>query len=501
VKGNLNEMLDSIRMSLSLFAPELMLAAAILVMVLTGLFRKKNETVFHSLALIAFFLPLLLLLLQWQDHATPVRLFSNMLQRDSFAASLKILFNISGILTVLMTWRTPYVHISQPEGRPHLTEYYALIITIVLGAHLLVMSTNFIMTFLALELVSISSYALTAFSFDKRSAEGSLKYFLFGSVASAIMLYGFSLLYGITGTLDFSSPEFVHRLAQHTSPLLLIAGSMAVAGFLYKVAAAPLHPWAPDVYEAAPMPVIAFFSVVPKLAGVGILAKFIVIINLFGQSSYDWQFIISIVAMLTLTVGNFSALWQKTPKRLMAYSSIAQSGFLLVGIAAFLPQGIQFMVFYACVYLLMNFLIFIYLQYFDFQGVTTIAGFSGAGKLFLWPSVFMLTGFVSLTGLPPTAGFTGKLFIFSALWEAYQLSGKQILLWLMIFGLLNTVVSLFYYLRIPYYSLIKSGDSQIKANNLTFENLLGFILVLLILILFFSPGLLMGWINKINFVP
>jgi NADH-quinone oxidoreductase subunit N len=184
----------------------------------------------------------------------------------------------------------------------------------------------------------------------------------------------------------------------------------------------------------------------------------------------------------------------------MAYSSIAQAGFLLIGVVAFLPQGIHFMLFYATVYVVMNFLVFIYLQYFEKNGFVTIAEFEGIGKTFLWPCVFLLIGFVSLTGLPPTGGFTAKLFIFSSLWDAYQLSGKNILLWLLIFGLLNTVVSLFYYLRIPYYAFIKNRSINITTNILAFENLFGFVLVLLILLFFFSPGLLMGWINKITFV-
>jgi NADH-quinone oxidoreductase subunit N len=198
-------------------------------------------------------------------------------------------------------------------------------------------------------------------------------------------------------------------------------------------------------------------------------------------------------------VGNFAALNQKYPKRMMGYSSIAQSGFLLVGVAAFLPQGTHMMLFYASIYLLANFAVFIFLQHYESKGIHTIAGFSSAGKSVM-PGVVLLIAFISLTGLPPTAGFTGKLFIFTSLWEAYAQSGKSILLILLVFGLLNTVVSLFYYLRIPYFTLIKAEDSIVKGNNLTFLNLLGLILVVVILILFFLPGILMGWINKINFV-
>ena len=314
------------------------------------------------------------------------------------------------------------------------------------------------------------------------------------------MLYGFSFLYGFTGTLDFSSVAFANELVANQSMLLFIASLMALAGFFYKIAAAPLHLWSPDVYEAAPFPIIAFFSVVPKLAGIAILTRFTLALNAFGQTSHDWQFVLSIVAILSLTVGNFSALGQKNPKRLMAYSSIAQSGFLMVGIISLIPHGIHYMLFYASVYMLANFLVFNYLQYFDSVGMDTLPSFSGAGKKLAWPMVLTLVGLISLTGLPPTSGFTAKLFVFSSLWESYQLTGKSILLWLLVFGLLNTVVSLFYYLSIPYYAFIKGGEKHIKTNNLTFENLFGLLLVVAILLLFFNPELLMGWINKINFV-
>ncbi len=222
-------------------------------------------------------------------------------------------------------------------------------------------------------------------------------------------------------------------------------------------------PWAPDVYEAAPIPVIAFFSVVPKLAGIGILAGLCWPLTPVANLQFDWQGVLSIVASaITLTIGNFSALAQKIRKRLMAYSSIAQSGFLLVGVVAFLPQGTQFMLFYASVYMVMNYLVFLYVQYFEDLGFNTIPSFAGAGRTIVWPSLFVLVGFVALTGLPPTAGFTAKLLFSSSLWEAYQVSNKAILLVLLVFGLLNTVVALFYYLRIPYYAFIKNGRNEHK---------------------------------------
>jgi NADH-quinone oxidoreductase subunit N len=470
--------------------PEVLLMVAALILIVGALVKSLPSLLFHGFTLFIFSASFILVLFSWPDE--PVNLFAGMLRTDGFSAYLKLLIDLSGIFTALMTWRNTKIR--------HLPEYYALIITVGLGAHLLVMSTNLVMVFISLELISISSYVLTAFSFSPVGAEGSQKYFLFGSVASAVMLYGLTFLYGLSGTFDFTSEHFAKGLLDNQSVLFVVAGSMALAGFLYKMAAAPLHPWAPDVYEAAPMPVVAFFSVVPKLAGVGIFVRFILALNLYGQSTVNWQYIVCIVAMLSLTVGNFSALWQKRPKRLMAYSSIAQSGFLLVGIAAFIPSGIGFMLFYATIYMLITFLVFIYLQYFESVEIRTIESFAGIGKSFIWPSLGLLVGFVALTGLPPTAGFTAKLLVFSSVWESYQLSKQPVLLWLLVFGLLNTVIALFYYLRIPFYAFIKSTGIPLEKGNQTFENVFGGCLVILVILLFFNPDLLMGWINKINFV-
>ena len=184
----------------------------------------------------------------------------------------------------------------------------------------------------------------------------------------------------------------------------------------------------------------------------------------------------------------------------MAYSSIAHSGFLLVGVAAFIPQGLHFMLFYAAIYLLMNFAVFTFLQYFEMHGMSLMSDFSGKAKAFVWPAIGITVGLVALTGLPPTAGFTSKLFIFSGLWEAYEETHKTLLIWLLVFGLMNTVISLFFYLRIPYFAFIRAGEPVSKQKTMVFENLLGLILVVLIVVIFFMPGLLMGLINRINFV-
>jgi len=488
--------LESITNSISYVIPEIILSIGILLLIFIGLFvRSKRTNIIPRTTLLLLIASIVYTVLHWPSYVSPILLFEGIIRTDDFSAFFKILFDIAGVLTVLMSMKSDEVNNNRFNS-----EYFTLVISAVLGAHLLSMSVHFIMVFLSLELLSISSYVLAGFSLSKKGAEGSLKYFLFGSVASAIMLYGFSILFGLTGTLDFSSGDFVDRLLNNQSPLILVAGLMSLAGFLYKIAAAPMHPWAPDVYEAAPMPVVAFLSVVPKLAGIAMLAKFSLAVNLFGQSNFDWQIILSVIAILSITIGNFSALWQNNPKRMMAYSSIAQTGFLLIGVVCFSIQGIQFMLFYAGIYLVTNFAVFICLQIFEKHGITSIQSFSGWGKSQVMVSVLLLVGFVALAGIPPTAGFTAKLFIFTSLWSAYEQTGKDILIWLLVFGLLNTVVSLFYYLKIPYYSFLKTRDTIQSVKKTPVENYLALILVVLVLFLFIRPDLLMGWLNKINFV-
>jgi NADH-quinone oxidoreductase subunit N len=486
---SLNEQLTGITESFAFVLPELILAGGLLLVLVAGLFNNQRNITLNLLTIITAAGSLACILSEGlqTDHT----LFNGMLKRDGFGGFLMLLVDVSLIFTCLMSWRVE---------KKNLSEYYFLVLAVGLGCHLLLMSTNFIMVFLSLELISISSYVLAGYSFSRTGGEASLKYFLFGSVASAVMLYGFSILYGVTGTLDFTAAVFFERLLENSSPMVLIGGLMGLAGFLFKMGAAPMHPWAPDVYEAAPMPVIAYLSVAPKLAAVGVLTKFLLALHVYGQGEYDWQIIIAAITILTITIGNFSALWQKNPKRMMAYSSIAHSGFILVGVAAFLPQGIEFMLFYAAVYLLMNYAVFVYLSYFEGQGIFSLEGYAGKGKYLTAPGVGITIALIALTGIPPTAGFTAKLFIFSSLWDAYTETHKELLMWLLIFGLLNTVISLFYYLRIPYYAFIKAGAGPDAEKRGSFENLFGLFLVVLIVAIFFIPGLLMGLINRINFV-
>lgn len=491
---SLTDQLHALSGGLPHIIPEMVLMAGLCLILLSGLlFKKYLFAAVQSLGLIACLFSLVLTLARWP--ATPASLFLGMLRADDFSACFRLLADCGGLITILITRQN---QVKKPA------EYFLLILSIVLGAHLLVMSMNFIMVVLSLELISLSSYALAGWSFSRNGAEGSLKYFLFGSVATAVMIYGMSLIFGLSGTLDFSSQKFATQLIESKSPLLLLGGLMTLSGFLFKMAAAPMHWWAPDVYQAAPTPIVAFFSVVPKLAGLGAGTKFILAMNLFGQEvlGIDWRLIVAVIAMISIGVGNFSALWQSHPKRMLAYSSVAQAGFLLVAVAAMSPAAVEGMLFYAAVLLLMNFLAFLGIQHFEEQGITHIRQYAGLGKKDSFSSITLSAGLVSLVGLPVTAGFTAKLFVFSALWEAYAHSHQPLLLALLAFGLINTAVSLFYYLRIPFYLFLKEKSELTPVNNKSplQENVLSVIFVILILVLFFRPDLLMGWIIKVNFV-
>ncbi len=488
----MSDQLQHIYESISLLIPEFIVSISLLITVLLSLVSATNKYYLLKIsALLAYGISIFAIIYQMPE--TPLVAFGGMLRIDRFSSYFKILFLIGGILG---TW------MYESKEKNSTAEYLLLIQAATLGSCLLSSSMNFIMVLLSLELISLSSYLLAGFSFNKQSSEGSLKYFLFGTVSTACMIYGLSILYGLAGTLDFSSEQFVKNLTTISSPLLLIGGVLTLAGLLFKISAVPFHLWAPDVYESAPTPVVAFISVVPKLAGVAMIAKFTLAINLFGQSGYNWQMILAVLSILSILIGNLSALSQKNAKRMLAYSSIAQAGFLLIGLVSFNLDGIHFMIFYSSVFLVMNFLVFHALNQFENHlGQLLITSFTGLGTSAIIPSLAALVGLVSLTGLPPTAGFIAKLFIFGSLWESYQQNSEWYLLSLFVIGLLNTVVSLFFYLKIPYYLFIKSKsahDITIKINAT--GNLLSLILVMVLFYLFINPSGLMGWINKITFV-
>jgi NADH-quinone oxidoreductase subunit N len=428
--------------SLSAVWPEVILAATILVIVTVDLFltgRKRGPLTVITLAgLLAG------VIVTAGLYGEPSRsLFMGMVALDPFGLFFKLLFLAATAAVVLFSLQSPDIE----ESR--VGEFYAILLTAGLGGFLMVSATNLLMMYLSLELVSVPSYILAGYQKRlRRSSEAALKYVIFGGVSSGIMLYGFSLIYGLTGTLDIHG---ISSALTQTTPygLTLFLGTLlALGGFGYKIASVPFHFWCPDVYEGAPTPVTAFLSVAPKAAGFAMMARFFYT----GFSTYDgvsgiatgvaWTELLAVVSVCTMTLGNLTAIWQTNLKRLLAYSSIAHAGYMLMGVVMLSSAGLKAVMFYAAAYLFMNlgaFLVVLVLA----QRLSSedIADYVGLGWRSPWIAFCMSVFLFSLTGIPPTAGFVGKVYLFSAVIE-----GK--LYWLAMAGAVNSAVSLYYYARI-----------------------------------------------------
>jgi NADH-quinone oxidoreductase subunit N len=307
------------------------------------------------------------------------------------------------------------------------------------------------MIFLALEFVSITSYILTGFKRgDRRSAEAALKYVIYGATASGVMLFGFSYLYGLTGSLDITEigAELARRLAS-TAQIpekltLCLAAIMAFAGFAYKIAAVPFHMWCPDVYEGAPTPVTALLSVGPKAAGFAALVRFCMAV--FGQAGEPWPALLGVVAAGTMTFGNLVAIHQDNLKRLLAYSSIAHAGYMLMAVMAFTSDAVAAVMFYLAVYILMNLGAFLVVMAVrdGTKAREDIGAYQGLAQRNPLLAVTLTVFLLSLVGLPPLGGFIGKFYLFAALLKTARL-GCYVLA---VIGVVNSAVSLYYYARV-----------------------------------------------------
>lgn len=372
----------------------------------------------------------------------------------------KITMGAAAIITILLS------------GSQQRTEFYVLITAVLLGASLLVTSTSFIIILLSMETISLSSYVLTSGTDqDKRRAEAAWKFFIYGSVATAVMVFGMSYYFGASGSISFTE-------VSQKSVLISIGGIMILGGFLFKMTAAPFHLWAPDVYQATPAPIVAFLSVVPKLAAISVILK--------AVASLGFTNIIAAAALLSIIVGTLAALSQADAKRMMAYSSVAQAGIMLSAIAA---GAIPALIFYAIVFAIMNYAVFIVI---DLKKETAFTEFSGLGYSNPFATIAVTLALVSLVGIPPVAGFMAKLFVFTGVWSQYNATGGLSYLALFVTGLLATVASLFFYLKIPFYGFFRKAEGKEPIKISLLSNLLLIILVGLLLALFVAPGLADG---------
>lgn len=489
----LSQAIDAIVAGAGALLPELLLAGFFLLLVSLDLFRSQVITrLLPWLALSGLFAALVVQVLG--GYVNGNGLFLSLLLSDGLARYAGILFSAAGIFTVLLSLQNKRLErMAQGKG-----EYYALLLMLVLGLNLMAKSVNLLMVFLAIEMVSIASYILTlTLKDEKRAVEAGLKYILYGALSAGVMLYGMSFFYGLTGTLHYTSDMFGLSLLQANTQLVTVAAVLVFAGFFFKISAVPFHFWAPDVYQGAPMPVVALFSTGPKMAGVIVILRFI---TAFADplAYHDVQLFLGIAAIATLVIGNFTALWQQTPRRLLAYSSVSHAGFLLTGLLAFGTNYQASILFYLTVLLFMNFGIFLFLQLAeDAYGVHKLEDFSGLGRIHPYLGVMVVLFVLSLTGLPPLAGFMGKLLIFSNVWEAYTVGQNTLLLILFGTGIILTGVALFYYIKIPYYLFFKRNFREGNLVVSLSDKLLLALFALPLLVLFFKPDLLLNWMQQL----
>lgn len=356
---------------------------------------------------------------------------------DNYSLFFNFIFLLSTGLVILIS----HSYIKREEINHG--EYYALILFSTIGMMLMASGADLLNIYIGLEVMSISIYILTGFKRSKLiSNEASLKYFLLGAFATGFLLYGISLVYGSTGAINLKQiASFIADNGGISNPLLLMGMALIIIGLGFKVASVPFHAWVPDVYEGAPTTITAFMSVGPKAAAFAAFLR--ILMTAFGSTHYEWQKIIYILALLTMTIGNVVAIAQTNVKRMLAYSSIAHAGYLLIALVAANDMGVSSVLFYILAYTFMNIgalavVIIVsqkgdeFIQIHDFAGL----GFKHPG-LAVAMSLFML----SMAGIPPTAGFVGKFYIFSAAIKSGYIG-------LAVIGVINSVISVFYYLRI-----------------------------------------------------
>ncbi len=417
------------------FLPETILTVAgTLLMVLDPILHRRSSNAFGHLSLLAL-LGAMGGSIYAYSHAGPA--FGGMLVVDGFATFFRVLAITVGILTVLASYR----FLSRQDAET--SEYHALLLFSVAGQCLMVAANELIMVFIGLEISSIASYILAGYlRDDKRANESSLKYFLLGSFATAFFLYGVALTYGSTGTIELNAVYSVVTGPNAPSAVFIgLAAALMFVGLGFKVSAAPFQIWAPDVYEGAPTPISAFLSAGPKAAAFAVFLR--IFMTAFEPIGGAWEPLVWLSALLSMTIGNFAALRQTNIKRMLAYSSIAHAGYVMVALAARSTIGTAAAMFYLAAYAFMNVGAFAVVTHLSGKGerYQNIKDFAGLGEKQPLTAAMFTIFLLSLIGVPLTGGFFGKFYIFKAALESH-------LVWLSVLGLLNSAVAAYYYLRI-----------------------------------------------------
>ena len=454
--------------SLYFFLPELILIGGILAVVISDISVKRLRNVLNPLLTVVVLLGALYYSVQ-TEHDVASNLFEGMLALDGFAQYFKVFLLLAAILVFFGA-----LH-SEELAPIHQGEFFALLLAVTLGMVLMVNSIHLTMLYLSLELVSLTSYIMVGYLRRERlSNEASMKYILFGTVSTGSMLYGFSLLYGLTGSLNlFEIHEVLltQGVAGFNQFTLLLVVVLTIAGFGFKTAVVPFHFWCPDVYTGAPTPVTAFLSVAPKAAGFGILVRFFFsgLSESNGEewsaiSGINWPLVLIGVSVLTMTLGNIAALTQTNLKRMLAYSSIAHAGYILMGSVVLTRMGLKAMLVYLFVYLFMNLGAFLIVTViFNSEKTFEIQDYNGMFRRSPFLATAMSIFMLSLIGIPPFSGFLGKLYIFGAVID-------QGLFWFAVVGALNAAIAAFYYMRVMKHMILENSDGNNTPLHISYLN-------------------------------
>lgn len=450
--------MDNIK-SLQFFLPEVVLTGFILIVILADLVSKIKKGFLAAISIGGILAALTFIIFPQHEAAkeTSTAVFLGMLSYDYYAQFFKVAFLLATLIIILFS--IPTIH----KWKSGVGEYYALLLSCTLGMCLMAGANDLLMMYLSLEFVSVTSYIMAGLlRHNRKSSEASLKYIIYGATASGFMLFGISYLYGLVGTTNVISIGQKLPHTQTTILFQLIVSLLIMAGFAYKIAAVPFHMWCPDVYEGAPTPITAFFSVGPKAAGFAMLIRFLMgVYNTPQAGAFQWKLVLALVCVLTMALGNLAALQQSNLKRLMAYSSIAHAGYLLIGLTIFTLDNISAVMFYVIVYMIMNlgaFLVVIILE--EKFRIETVEGCKGLGWREPTLCTIMTIFLFSLTGIPPFAGFAGKLLIFG-----YTIKGGLFGVSIVVLGVIFSAISLYYYARIVGAMFLKSADATGEATS------------------------------------
>ena len=476
--------LDQIIASIPLFKPELALIIGFIVCIFLALFLEKrwrNSTFIGCLVTLGFSLYHLV----GQLSITAVG-FSGMWLVDSWSTLARLIIGFSTVIIAIF--------IQQRHAKNN-GDVYSILIAATLGMHVLSSTSHWLMAFIGIEIVSIASYILVGyFSQNKTQSEAAMKYVLFGSVCAAVMLYGLSLVYGLTGSLDFQSAEHLKGLMDAPQAVITLALLFVFAGIGFKLSFVPFHVWSPDVYQGAPTAITAFLSTIPKVGAIILFAR---LYGSFSSTAFYFSelstWFITTVAIVTMLVGNLAALRQQDVKRMMAYSSIGHTGLLLMAVFAYQDSS-SYLLFYIVAYVIMNLATFIFIDQIEQQtGSTSLLSYAGLGKKMpILFTAFMLVA-ISLIGIPPTVGFVAKLMVFTSTFSVLQSSGDTGALLLLIVGALTSVISLFFYFKIPLYAFLRNSDQSLIANKQIGSMLIIAYILTALVILF---GIFPNWVMQ-----